>query len=58
VVKDSRDSTDSETDTPPVATSGKLPAWCNVYEGLTDWQVADLEKIVLTRADLTRSTTE
>jgi predicted DNA-binding antitoxin AbrB/MazE fold protein len=31
-----------------------LPAWCNVYEGLSDDEVADLEKVILQRADLTR----
>src|SRR5438093_1373533 len=34
--------------------TGKLPDWCNVYEGLTDEEIADLEKTILTRADLTR----
>ena len=33
---------------------GKLPDWCNVYEGLTDEKIAELEKTILTRADLTR----
>ena len=33
---------------------GKLPEWCNVYEGLTDEEIADLEKTILTRADLSR----
>jgi hypothetical protein len=33
---------------------GELPAWCNVYEGLSDKEIADLEKTILTRADLTR----
>lgn len=31
-----------------------LPEWCNVYDGLTDEQIADLETVVLQRADLTR----
>jgi hypothetical protein len=31
-----------------------LPAWCNVYEGLSEGEIADLERIVLTRADLSR----
>lgn len=35
--------------------AGKLPDWCHVYEGLTDDQIADLEKVVLTRADLSRT---
>jgi hypothetical protein len=33
---------------------GRLPDWCNVYEGLTDDEIADLEKTILNRADLTR----
>ena len=32
-----------------------LPEWCHVYAGLSDEEIADLEKVVLTRADLTRS---
>ncbi len=47
-------------DVPPAQPSsivaGKLPAWCNVYEGLSDAEIAELEKVVLTRADLTRTT--
>lgn len=31
-----------------------LPDWCNVYEGLTEEQLADVERVVLQRADLTR----
>jgi hypothetical protein len=27
-----------------VATSGALPAWCNLYEGLSDEQITDIEK--------------
>ena len=34
--------------------ANQLPAWCNVYEGLTDDQVAELEEVILQRADLTR----
>lgn len=37
------------------AASGQLPDWCNVYEGLTDAEIADLEQVILTRADLSRS---
>lgn len=37
------------------ATAGAtLPEWCNVYEGLSDEEIADLERIILTRADLSR----
>jgi hypothetical protein len=32
-----------------------LPEWCNVYAGLSDEEIQDLEKTILTRADLTRS---
>jgi len=41
---------------PPLGTRGAaaLPEWCNVYEGLTDEEIADLEQLILTRADLTR----
>ena len=35
-------------------TEGKLPEWCNVYAGLSDEEIADLEKTILTRADLSR----
>lgn len=31
-----------------------LPDWCNVYEGLSDEEVADLERVILQRADLSR----
>ena len=31
-----------------------LPDWCRVYEGLTDQEIADVEEIALTRANLTR----
>ena len=31
-----------------------LPEWCNVYEGLSDGEIAEMEKTILQRADLTR----
>jgi len=31
-----------------------LPAWCNVYEGLSDEEIAAMEQTILTRADLSR----
>jgi hypothetical protein len=34
--------------------SSTLPDWCDVYGGLSDEEIADLEKTILTRADLTR----
>lgn len=36
-------------------TGPQLPDWCNVYDGLSDEEVADLEKTILNRADLARS---
>jgi hypothetical protein len=31
-----------------------LPEWCNVYEGLTDQQIADVDAAIRERANLTR----
>jgi hypothetical protein len=31
-----------------------LPDWCDVYEGLTDEEIEDLEQAILQRADLSR----
>jgi len=36
------------------AQPGKLPEWCNVYDGLTGAQIADVEEVILQRSDLTR----
>ena len=36
--------------------SDELPSWCNVYEGLTDKGIDDLESVILQRANLTRPT--
>ncbi len=33
---------------------GALPEWCDVYDGLTGEQIADVEEVILQRADLTR----
>ena len=44
------------TDTGRLAAgSSILPDWCNVYKGLSDAEIAAVEAVVLTRADLTRS---
>lgn len=40
---------------PSPAAAGKLPDWCNVYEGLSDEEIAEIEKVILMRADLTRT---
>jgi hypothetical protein len=37
------------------AGSGPLPAWCNVYEGLTDEAISAVEATFFTRANLTRA---
>lgn len=31
-----------------------LPEWCNVYAGLSEREIDDIEKIILQRADLGR----
>ena len=44
-------------ETPPAAGARVvLPDWCNVYAGLSDEEIAELERAVLTRADLHRPT--
>jgi hypothetical protein len=50
VVRGDASKTHAAAASPPVM----LPDWCNVYEGLSDEQLAALEAVVLTRADLTR----
>jgi hypothetical protein len=37
------------------AGSVPLPAWCNVYEGLTDEAISAVEATFFTRANLTRA---
>ncbi len=32
----------------------KLPDWCNVYTGLSDSDIADIEAVMLGRAELSR----
>jgi hypothetical protein len=34
---------------------GRLPAWCDVYAGMTDQQIKATERAILRRADLTRA---
>jgi hypothetical protein len=36
---------------------GQLPDWCNVYDGLSDEQIADVERAISRRLDLTRPAT-
>jgi hypothetical protein len=37
------------------APATKLPEWCDVYAGLTDEEIAEIEKIALSRAEMTRA---
>lgn len=46
----SRDSTSPPTNSDRV----ELPEWCNVYDGLTDQQLEEMEAVILERADLSR----
>jgi hypothetical protein len=34
---------------------GRLPAWCDVFAGMTDQQIKATERVILRRADLTRA---
>lgn len=34
--------------------SDQLPEWCNVYEGLTEQEIDELESVIRERADLAR----
>jgi hypothetical protein len=36
----------------------QLPDWCNVYEGLSDEEVAEVEAIALDRSHFTRPPTD
>ena len=36
------------------SSASKLPDWCNVYQGLSDKEIEELEGVILTRADLSR----
>jgi hypothetical protein len=46
----------SEPQRPGEAVSaGKLPEWCDVFDGLSDDQVAEVEKVILHRAGLSRA---
>jgi hypothetical protein len=40
---------------PSAEAPSQLPAWCNVYEGLTDEAISSVEATILTRADLSRA---
>jgi hypothetical protein len=56
--------TDSNGETVQTALSSEhgptcsLPDWCDVYAGLSEKELADVEKAVTQRADMTRSSSE
>ena len=35
--------------------TGTLPQWCNVYEGLSDEEIAEIETVILDRSHWSRS---
>lgn len=37
-------------------TNGGLPDWCDVYEGLSEEEIDDVESVSLERSDMTRPT--
>ncbi len=41
-------------DTELSATNATLPEWCRVFEGLSDRELAELDQVILDRADLSR----
>jgi hypothetical protein len=42
-------------DQPAKQPCGQLPDWCNVYEGLSDEEIEDIEKVILDRSGWTRN---
>ena len=53
VVTLSRESQEAD-DLTQEAPSPRLPQWCNVFAGLSDAEVADVDAIIRERADLNR----
>ena len=39
----------------PEKSLAELPDWCNVYHGLSEQEIDDVERVILTRANLSRS---
>lgn len=52
VDQSARDETVGQTPSP--ATAG-LPEWCNVYDGLSDQQIEEIEAVILDRDHWTRN---
>jgi hypothetical protein len=38
------------------ASPGQLPAWCNVFDGMSDREIEDVDRVIRERANLTRPT--
>ncbi len=36
----------------------ELPSWCDIFEGLTDEEIAEIEKIILDRSNFMRPPSE
>ncbi|HTK74267.1 MAG TPA: hypothetical protein VL371_03360 [Gemmataceae bacterium] len=47
-------SNDSTPPNPPAAADADLPEWCDVYGGLSDAEIDDLDAAILERANLSR----
>ena len=45
---------DVPSPTPPTSVVPRLPAWTQVYGGLSDQEMAEVESVVLNRADFSR----
>lgn len=46
---------DVATHEPPARAAQSISDWTNVYEGLTDQEIEDIDRAVKTRANLTRN---
>jgi len=47
-------SSNSSSNQPPSSAAAALPAWCNVYDGLTDHEIGEIEAVILDRDHWTR----
>jgi len=44
---DSATTSNDQVADPSAASQGQLPEWCNVYEGLSETEIADLERSIV-----------
>jgi hypothetical protein len=49
------DTGEGKSDAASVEGTSRLPPWCDVYAGLSDDEIAEVEQVILTRSDWTRS---